>query len=274
MASTAPPPYSQHLNDAPPTLHTAQPSEGPVKFPAKIGSPVDPSSMAAQTNIHPTGPGLSFPKDLGFYHASGAMRDMVIARSADDPHPMHYISMHNGFSSKPTIVLHSGSSESSPVLGYADLSSWSSSTDLVLGDTSPSFAIPSHTGGGDGVQTHVKLEKEGFVSLVYWFMYKVPSTGQTEKFEWRRSSGNEVKALRGKSHGMKLVRLSTGEVVAAWTLPNTVHTKKGKMSFMARDRAALGTEFELAVVLSILALIEKGRRRASGAAAGGGGGGA
>ncbi len=81
---------------------------------------------------------------------------------------------------------------------------------------------------------------------------------------------------------MKLVRCSTGEVMAAWTLPNSGHRKKGKMSFLMKGRAVFGEMFELMAVTTVLALMEKRRRKNSaaaggaavgGAAAGGGGGG-
>jgi len=80
-----------------------------------------------------------------------------------------------------------------------------------------------------------------------------------ERFEWKSSYGPEVQALRGSSHGMKLVRVSTGEVVAVWARPNSGMKKKGKMRFMA-DRGVMGEKWETMVVISILAIMEKTRR--------------
>ena len=80
---------------------------------------------------------------------------------------------------------------------------------------------------------------------------------------------------------MKCVRARTGEVVAAWARPNSGNRKKGKMSFLMRDRGLGDEKFETMVVVSVLSIMEKARRSknssrgaaAGGAAAGGGGGG-
>lgn len=69
---------------------------------------------------------------------------------------------------------------------------------------------------------------------------------------------------------MKLVRVATGEVVAAWARPNSGTKKKGKLRFMARGKGVMDDKWEVMVVISITAIIEKARRtRTSGAAAGG-----
>jgi hypothetical protein len=104
----------------------------------------------------------------------------------------------------------------------------------------------------------------------------VLASGEREMFEWKSSSGADVQSLEGRSHGMKLVRMRSGEVVAAWTRANSGYKKKGKISFLRADKEALGEGFELMVVISILSIMEKARRRknnasASGAGAGGGG---
>jgi hypothetical protein len=123
-----------------------------------------------------------------------------------------------------------------------------------------------------------KLESTGTFTRSYMFP-AVLAGGAKEMFEWKRSSGAEVQGLQGKSHGMKLVRIRSGEVVAAWARANSGYKKKGKMEFLRVDRASLGEGFELMVVISILTIMEKARRQknssaaaAGGGAAGGGGG--
>jgi len=109
--------------------------------------------------------------------------------------------------------------------------------------------------------------------------FSVPMpNGKIERFEWKRSSGPEVQNLRGKSHGMKLVRAGTKEVCAAWAPPNSLGKKKGKMAFLGNGgdpRDEFGVLWEMMVVISILGNMEKARRRrsSSAAAAGGAGGG-
>jgi len=73
---------------------------------------------------------------------------------------------------------------------------------------------------------------------------------------------------------MKLMRVATDQVVAAWAKPNSGTKKKGKLRFMARDTGELGDEWEIMAVMSIVAILVKARRNAAArnAAAGGGGG--
>jgi len=117
--------------------------------------------------------------------------------------------------------------------------------------------------------------------------------GKKETFTWKRSSGPEVQALQGKSHGMKLVRVRDGKVVAAWTEPSSGRNKKGRLRFLG-DKAELGERWEVLVVVTIVVILEKARRNnnsrsrgrgvtnigavtamgaGAGASAGGGGGG-
>jgi hypothetical protein len=98
----------------------------------------------------------------------------------------------------------------------------------------------------------------------------VLASGEREMFEWKSSSGAEVQTLQGRSHGMKLVRMRSGEVVAAWTRANSGHEKKDKISFLTEDRRVLGERFELMAVISVLAMIEKARKKNNSASSGGG----
>ena len=50
-------------------------------------------------------------------------------------------------------------------------------------------------------------------------------------------------------------------MVAAWAPPNSGLNKKGKMAFIAKDRASLGESFEKMDVVSILGIMENGRRQ-------------
>jgi hypothetical protein len=104
------------------------------------------------------------------------------------------------------------------------------------------------------------VNKESAFSSTYSFTFAIQ--GRLEKFEWKNSSGAEVQALNGSSHGMKLVRVATGSVVTAWTKPHSGTAKQGKMKFTAKDRGALGNDFEKVVVISIAAIMEKLRRAA------------
>ena len=210
-----------------------------------------------QTNTINT---FSFPQDFGIYHASGSLSDLWIAKSADSP-PLFYISTHSLVSSKASVELHAGPSPASPPIATAQFHGFSSNIDLALGLKN------------QGRQNY-SLIKDGVFSPTEFFDFLM-LTGVVERFEWRSSSGPEVTALQGRSHGMKLVRVSTGRVVAAWARPHGGTKKKGKLRFMAREGGELDDRWEVLVVISITALIERARRaRNHRATAGGAGAGA
>jgi hypothetical protein len=274
--SEAPPPYEnvstggtvpsfsnseKSPSQYPPNNNTKPNFTSPYTDPAGQRQPTNFDPILKPSNPQPGVPNASrFPKEFGFYHASGSSSDMVIAFHATDA-PLFYVSTHSGWSSQPSVVLHSSSSPSAPPLATAQFHGFSSSIDVQL------FA--------PGTGQIFKLENTGTFTRSYMFP-AVMASGEREMFEWKSSSGADVQSLEGKSHGMKLVRMRSGEVVAAWTRANSGYKKKGKISFLRTDKGALGEGFELMVVVSILAIMEKARRKrnnasASGAGAGGGG---
>jgi hypothetical protein len=201
-----------------------------------------------------------FPKEFGFYKASNLMSDMVIALTGDDPNPLFYISTHSGLSGKPNIVLHSNRYPSSPPLATADYHTYTSTIDIELAATS-SYRAEHHA-----------LEKTGVFSSGRAFSVTLAGSNVSESFEWKRSHGQEVATLHGRGHGEKLVRINTGEVVAAWTTPYMSIGKKGKMSFL-RNREVLGEKFELMAVICMLGIMGKDHNRKHGGGAGAMGGG-
>lgn len=196
-----------------------------------------------------------FPKEFGFYKASSLGSDMVIALTGDDPNPLFYISVHGGLSSKPKIVLHSNRYPSSPPLATADYHTYTSTIDIGLAATS-SYRAERHS-----------LEKTGVFSSGRAFSVTLAGSNVSESFEWKRSQGREVASLHGRGHGEKLVRINTGEVVAAWTTPSMSIGKKGKMSFLG-NREVLGEKFELMAVTCMLGIIGKDHNGKHGGGAG------
>lgn len=183
---------------------------------------------------------------------------------AKESAPILYISTHGGFSSQPSVILHSRAQEGSKPLGTADFHSFSRTMDLLLYN-------PSSLVSGPAFSTTVDAEATFSFSMTF----SAPVTSsQIEKFEWKNSSGADVASLAGRSHGMKLVLQRTGEVIAVWAPPNEGYKKKGKMAFIA-NRGSLGVLMEIAAVISVAGIMEKRRRQkknSRGAAAGGGGG--
>ncbi len=82
--------------------------------------------------------------------------------------------------------------------------------------------------------------------------------GKRERFEWRHSSGPEVSALEGRSRGLKLVRVGTGEVVAAYAKTGMSARKIGKFRWVSNEE--WGEEAGILVVISLLAIVERERR--------------
>ncbi|KAB8298311.1 hypothetical protein EYC80_002040 [Monilinia laxa] len=183
-----------------------------------------------------------FPSVFGVY------RDGMKKLALSEHHvtaPFMSIALHSGLSGEPSIVV----SSPTAIMGTANFHSFSSKTDIVVGNTSTS------------------LQSTGFLSPVWDFTYTFDD-GRQEVFEWRRSSGDAVAGLGGRSRGQKLVRVSNGEIVAAWTHPGGFNLDKlAKIGLLDSARVyGWGERWEVTVVMGAIALIEKERRTRNNAA--------
>ncbi|KAK0107974.1 hypothetical protein ONS96_003756 [Cadophora gregata f. sp. sojae] len=266
--SEAPPPARRTLNGGSIALVFDSPNintdTSPIEYtqPSLKGGSI-PLTLSS-TNDSTTKPHHQgrFPQSFGIYHAAGTSSDLVLAHHNHDPNPLVYITTHNAWSSKPSIVLHSSGLNSSPQLATAKLVSFSSEVQINILAQSTGRSIIAES-----------MRKDHNQHACHFFTVPVGGNQTPERFEWKSSKGNEVRSLNGKSHGMKLVRVRTGEVVVAWAPPNSGTRKRGKMAFLNRE--VLGENFEIMAVVTILAIMEKARRgRGGGAAAAAGAGGA
>jgi hypothetical protein len=99
----------------------------------------------------------------------------------------------------------------------------------------------------------------------YAFHLTLPRTSVREKFEWRYAAGPILRSLEGirQSGVLKLVRSITGETVAVYAgLGQSSRTKNprrvvGMFRFLGER---LGEEFDVLAIMSILAIVERGRR--------------
>ena len=99
----------------------------------------------------------------------------------------------------------------------------------------------------------------------YAFYITIPKTGIREKFEWRHSSGPFIRTIDEirRSGGLKLIRCLNDETVAVYAGLSRNSTNRnpkrvvGMFRFLG-DR--LGEEFDVFAVMSILAIVERGRR--------------
>ncbi|KAF7886380.1 hypothetical protein EAF00_010483 [Botryotinia globosa] len=184
-----------------------------------------------------------FPSIFGVYR--DGMRKLCLAEHHVST-PFMSIAVHSGFSGEPSIVL----SSPTAVMGTAELHTFSSKIELVIGNTSST------------------LHSSGFISPVYEFTYTFDD-GRQESFQWKKSAGAAVAGLGGRSRGYKLVRVSNGEILAAWTHPGGPSIDKmAKIGLLDSMRAlGWGERWEVTLALSAIALIEKERRSRNNAVA-------
>ena len=130
--SKAPPPYENvSIRGIVPSFSKSE--QRPLQYPPNnntklnsISPYTDPTSQRQPTNFdtirnsNSSNPQLGppsmsrFPKEFGFYHASGSSSDMVIAFHATEAQPLFYVSTHSGWSSQQSVVLHPSPSPSAP----------------------------------------------------------------------------------------------------------------------------------------------------------------
>ncbi|KAJ5824751.1 hypothetical protein N7447_007091 [Penicillium robsamsonii] len=106
---------------------------------------------------------------------------------------------------KPSFVLHDGPTNKHPVMATARGDKWGRSRPIAI-------TLPPRPGSQhkhDIVEQVVPGGSLKHISPSYAFEICVGPKGTTpEKFEWRKSQGNEIKELAGLSYGWKLVRLT------------------------------------------------------------------
>ena len=207
-----------------------------------------------------------FPPSFGLYTESMLGRKMMLG--AHQSQPLYAVSVHSGWSGKPSTILHSGPSDKDPPLATADTFTFGRSSTVEL----PPLA--ANAAGGVSVE-HVTVT--GVFHKVMSFVIEVAATGQRESFEWRHSRGSEVAALGASHSGWKLVRLGTGEVVAAWANSSMSITKQLQFHFLGSGaNGILGERWAVMAVITALRMWDMERRQrssAAGASGGGGGGG-
>lgn len=189
-----------------------------------------------------------FPAEFGVYHASTFGRSYVLAESNEKSRssPLFYVSTTHGslgFGSQPDLVLHSDASRSSPAIATAKIRGLSRITNICLYHPS-------------GQSLNIILQGQGPFRTSVFFSIPV-GDGTTEVFDWRRNTGPDGICL-SRTNEKKLIRASTGQVVAVWTPPYQRWWKLGRMSWHAEQdqRDVLGMWFELAAVVTRLIMLE------------------
>ena len=206
-----------------------------------------------------------FPPSFGLYTDSVMGSRMILG--AHQSQPLYAVSLHTGWSGKPSTILHNGRSNKDPPLATADHSMFGSTCTVELPP------LPTDT---TGAVSEERATTSGWYHKKMNFSIEVESMGQREAFEWRHSRGSEVAALGASHSGWKLVRLSTGEVVAAWADASMSITKHMQFHFLGSGASvALGERWAVMSVITALRMwdMERRKRRSAAGAGGGGGGG-
>jgi hypothetical protein len=154
----------------------------------------------------------AFPQTFGFYKARHT--DFHITLS----YPLYYAYTYNGFRSKPDITLHPGHNKASPAIASTQ-SNAVQVHPITVGSTTYD-AAPTE-----------KLQRKDFFHLIHYFCLYLPACGTKEMFEWKCSSGLEVRML-GHSTGTKLIRVTTGEMAAVYANVSISVKKRGKMRWI------------------------------------------
>ncbi|KAI0019751.1 hypothetical protein F4780DRAFT_793044 [Xylariomycetidae sp. FL0641] len=215
----------------------------------------------------PAHPGRKFPAALNAYYQKKPTLTFHLGESG--ARPLYAVRAHTGCSGKPQAVLHDGPSQAAadpPVLATARRASrWNNQLTVLM--------VPGD--GGGGPETRVDMHAHsGWAKCRYAFSLPVGADGREETFEWRRSRGDEVRALDGYRRGWKLVRLGASsssddggkeeekeeeeeegeEVVAAWAYNKSLSlTKAWKFRFLGAGVAGeLGPRWEVVALISAL----------------------
>ncbi|KAH9214976.1 hypothetical protein DL95DRAFT_501777 [Leptodontidium sp. 2 PMI_412] len=239
-----------------------------------------------------------FPRDITFFRSRG---DILLSPSSPAPSPndikplpapphLFYITIQKDPSSmistgRPDLLIHSGPSKASTVISFAKFHSVTQTTDMTLCPTpprsasanfsTPNFSIPRslpQETQKQRMRPKFKFEQLAptggiFSAEKYEFCHTLPWNDVRERFEWRHTSGPFVRTIDRDSGGLKLIRVSTGDVIAVYA--GLGHSSRasnpsrvlGMFRFLRGDSTVgLGEEFEVLAIMSILSLVERGRR--------------
>lgn len=269
----APPPYEDVGADAPPPIFHEQQTRPTDEKPAQ-GESLAPIAQASSSAPPPSNINRQFPPSFNIYLSSNILYQKRYALGEHKDTPLYAISVHTGLSGNPDVILRTGTSPSSAPLATALFKTFSS--DMIL-------AIPPLTASQP--PTEIRMVAASWPTRSWSFAVEVtrPDGGlRREPFEWRHSSGDEVKTLSGWGTGWKLVHtgpggLGTGsgprsgegnEVVALFAVPAMSITKAVEFRFVGSGMTGeFGERWAVTAVISALGIWEKEKRRNAGAAA-------
>ncbi|QGA16461.1 hypothetical protein EYB26_004128 [Talaromyces marneffei] len=165
--------------------------------------------------------------------------------STEDGQHLFYIKNSSWPSSRPDVALHSGRDKRSPVAAVCELNTWSDDK-IALGD-------PSKTG-----VKWIRFERHSTFKLEYQWSFIVSDIGQ-QTFAWKHthSEGIDDHKLNGFSSGnYKMVETRTNRVIAVYNNGSIFSGRSKKFQINVN----YGSDFDVLVLLTGCALLEKARR--------------
>ncbi|KAK7977645.1 hypothetical protein PG996_003699 [Apiospora saccharicola] len=192
-----------------------------------------------------TAPYHPFPAAFNLYHQkSKSGRSLVYDLGERDSEPLYTLTIHSGISGNPSLVLHNGPDPGAPALASADKEpgqepksfshKFTGKASLITLPALPNFGRPTTE---EPLENHVTLSGAGYAFSLEvqrgalnaitgaddGIAAAAAADGRTEqdkreddeaanqwtreRFEWRKSRGNEVKQLDKINSGWKLVRI-------------------------------------------------------------------
>lgn len=208
-----------------------------------------------------------FPPSFSLYKTGWGSKHYFLGQPGAPP--IYAVSLHTGWSGKPDIILHNGPTEGDPPLA--------TSSKVTLSRAAAVTLPPSPGSPGRASEERVEVSSGGFGRPVLSFSIEVEGTGRRERFERRHSSGDEVRALGGRSSGWKLVALAADrpaggpnsgpvssdgkEVVAVWATEHLRLHKGFRFRFLGTGASgSLGERWATMAVISALRGWDRARK--------------
>ncbi|KAJ5558048.1 hypothetical protein N7535_009538 [Penicillium sp. DV-2018c] len=175
--------------------------------------------------------------------------------SAPNNTPLFHVENSSFTPGKPELTFHRGSNSRGEVVGVCKFRHFSSDCEVGLGD-------PARPGKMDWEYLH----KKGFLERAFWFRMQMDD-GSKRTFIWKRTH-----SLGNGHENHKLVEESSQTVMAVFSAGSIFSKTTGDLDIYVNP----SSRFNMMVLITGIAVVERARRAKSSAAAsaGGGGGGA
>jgi hypothetical protein len=194
-------------------------------------------------------------KEYSFYNTTSRLNLRIVPGSvsikAVDPKrdAIYYVNNSSFMPGKPDVTLSAGSEKGGKVVGVCRMRFGLGTYNIALGDP-----------GKDGVDAPWEMMKRhGVFGSRYWEFSLPVAKGSSERrtFRWKRTHDKSID-VGGLSLGnKKLIDQETQEIVAVYLSNQTKSWKKRGKLLICKD---YGEDWELMVLITLLALLEKQRR--------------